>query len=106
MKWRNRGKIPAILITIILLLFLLYGINYALVEATERTLVSDLAPESERGTALGAYHMVISLAALPAGLLAGLLWELDPNYTFAAGALLSATALVMLAVLLKADHPD
>lgn len=89
----------------LLMLFLLYGLNYALVEATERTLVSDLAPEGERGTALGVYHMMTSLAALPAGLLAGLLWELDPNYTFVAGALLSTVALIMLAGLLGNDRP-
>jgi MFS family permease len=77
-------------------LFLLYGLNYALVEATERALVADLAPETERGTALGAYHMATSLAALPAGLLAGLLWDLNPLYTFSAGALLSLTASAML----------
>lgn len=89
----------------LLLLFLLYGVNYALVEATERTLVSDLAPETERGTALGAYHMTTSLAALPAGLLAGLLWDLDPAYTFIAGALLSVTAVAMLVLLLESDRP-
>ncbi len=90
----------------LLLLFLLYGVNYALVEATERTLVSDLAAEGERGTALGAYHMMTSLAALPAGLLAGLLWELDPDYTFVAGALLSALAMGMLAMLLDSNRPE
>jgi MFS family permease len=90
----------------LLLLFLLYGINYALVEATERTLVADLAPEHERGTALGAYHMTTSLAALPAGLLAGLLWDQSPLYTFAAGAVLSVIAVIMLAGLLKPDRPD
>ncbi|HEX9803164.1 MAG TPA: MFS transporter [Gammaproteobacteria bacterium] len=89
----------------LLLLFTLYGLNNALVEATERTLVADLAAESERGTVLGAYHMTTSLAALPAGLLAGLLWDLEPLYTFAAGALLSAAALVLLTTLLKADRP-
>jgi len=83
----------------LLLLFLLYGVNYAFVEATERALVSDLAPRHERGTALGAYHMAISLAALPAGLFAGLLWDANPLYTFGAGALLSFAALIMLAAM-------
>lgn len=90
----------------LLLLFLVYGINFALVEATERTMVADLAPEEERGTALGAYHMITSLAALPAGLLAGLLWDLDPGYTFSAGALLSAIAFTLLAKMLQSDRPE
>lgn len=77
-------------------LFLLYGINFAFVEATERAYVADLAGVAERGTALGTYHMATSLAALPAGLLAGALWDMAPLYTFAAGALLSLGALLML----------
>lgn len=80
----------------LLLLFFLYGLNFAFVESTERTFVADLAPPQERGTALGAYHMATSLAALPAGLLAGLLWDLNPLYTFGAGALLSCVALLLL----------
>jgi MFS family permease len=82
----------------LLWLFLLYGINHAFIDATERALVSDLAPSEERGTALGAYHMAVSLAALPAGLLAGLLWDANPLYTFSAGALLSFIAMMMLAL--------
>jgi MFS family permease len=77
-------------------LFLLYGLNFAFVEATERAYVADLAGHEERGTALGAYHMAVSLAALPAGLVAGLLWDIDPLYTFGAGGVLSFIALMML----------
>lgn len=80
----------------LLLLFLLYGLNFAFVEATERAYVADLTGEEERGTALGAYHMATSLAALPAGVLAGVLWDIDPLYTFVLGALLSLTALLFL----------
>jgi MFS family permease len=88
----------------LLLLFLLYGINFAFVEATERAYVADLAAHEERGTALGAYHMATSLAALPAGLVAGALWDVDPLYTFGVGALLSFVALLML--LRMPVHPD
>jgi len=79
-----------------LLLFVLYGLNYALVNANERAYVSDLAEESTRGIALGSYHMATSLAALPAGLIAGLLWDRDPNYTFGFGALFALAAVVVL----------
>ncbi|MGD2082561.1 MAG: MFS transporter [Chromatiales bacterium] len=77
-------------------LFVLYGLNYALVEANERALVSDLAHEETRGTALGAYHMATSLAALPAGVVAGLLWDLAPVYTFAFGGTLALAAALLL----------
>ena len=38
-------------------------------------MVKDLAPESSRGRAYGAYHFVIGIAAVPAGVLTGLLWQ-------------------------------
>jgi MFS family permease len=80
-------------------LFLLYGLNNALVEANERALVADLAPEHERGTALGFYHIAVSLAALPAGLIAGALWDLEPGwYTFKVGALFALIAALLLVV--------
>ena len=77
-------------------LFLLFGANYALVNATERALVSDLAEEHQRGTALGTYYLVVSAAALPGGLLAGLLWDLDPQWTFVYGAVTAAAAILLL----------
>ncbi|MGA7800117.1 MAG: MFS transporter [Gammaproteobacteria bacterium] len=80
------------------ILFVLFGLSYALVEATERAYVSDLADPGRRGTALGTYHMATSIAALPSGLLAGALWDLHPAYTFLYGAVLSGAAMVLLKV--------
>ena len=57
------------------LLFSLYGVYYALAEGTARALVADLVPEARRGTAYGLYHAGIGLAALPASLIAGVLWQ-------------------------------
>lgn len=73
----------------LIMLFLLFGLNYALVESNERAFVSDLAPESIRGTALGTFHMLISLVALPGGLIAGYLWDISTTYTFVYGAIIS-----------------
>ena len=79
-----------------IVLFTLYGLNYALVEANERAYVSDLAVADRRGTALGTYHMATSFAALPAGLIAGTLWDIHPNVTFTYGAVLAFVAAVLL----------
>ena len=76
-------------------LFVLYGVCYAFVNATERAYVSDLAPEHARGTALGSYHTLVSLGALPAGLIAGLLWDVNHTYTFIYGAVMSLAAVVL-----------
>ncbi len=92
------GFLTAVSLPALAALFVLYGLNNALVEANERALVADLAPPEERGTALGVYHMAVSLAALPAGLIAGLLWDLAPGwYTFKLGALFALFAALLLA---------
>jgi MFS family permease len=56
-------------------LLLFYGLHYGCVEGTERALVSDLAGPELRGTAYGIFHGAVGLAALPASLLFGFVWE-------------------------------
>jgi len=85
-----------------IVLFTLYGLVYALVEGTQRAFVCDLASEELRGTALGTLHTCISLAALPASLIAGALWQhIDPWTTFVYGCALGLTAAVLLKVWLR-----
>ncbi len=56
-------------------LFGLYGLYYAATEGTAKALVADLVPEAMRGTAYGLFNAAIGIAALPASLIAGLLWQ-------------------------------
>lgn len=58
------------------LMSLTLGLHFGLIEGAERALVRDLAPSAERGTVFGWYHMLVGLAAIPAGLLLGGLWTL------------------------------
>lgn len=53
------------------------GFYFGLTEGAERALVRDLAAPAERGTAFGWFHMIVGLAAIPAGLLLGGLWSLS-----------------------------
>ena len=79
--------------------FLAYGLYYGLTEPVERAWVADLAPPHLRGTAFGLYHGVIGLAALPASLLFGLLWQrLGAPVAFLTGAGLALAATVLLAL--------
>ena len=81
-----------------IILFALYGVVFAAVDGTERAFVSDLAGAESRATALGTYHTITGLAALPASLAAGFLWEhVSPVATFVFG---GTTALVAVAVFL------
>lgn len=81
-------------------LFLVYGLFYGLTESPEKALVARLAPPDERGFAFGAYHSSIGIAALPASVLFGWLWQAyGPEAAFLTGgalALLAALALMVL----------
>lgn len=56
-------------------LFALYGIYYAATEGVAKALVADIVPEQRRGTAYGLYNAAIGITALPASVIAGLLWQ-------------------------------
>jgi MFS family permease len=56
-------------------LFGLYGIYYAATEGAARAFVADLVPNERRGTAYGLYNATVGLAALPASVIAGTLWQ-------------------------------
>ncbi len=80
-------------------LFAVYGLFFGLTEAPEKALVAALAPPGVRGRAFGAYHFVIGLAAFPASLLFGVLWDAyGPRAAFLYGAGLALAAVLLLAL--------
>jgi MFS family permease len=82
-----------------IILFALYGVVFAAVDGTERAFVSDLAGAESRATALGTYHTITGLAALPASLAAGFLWEhVSPVATFVFGGTAAIIAVVVFLV--------
>lgn len=87
------------------LIYALYGLHYAAVEGTAKALVADLIPREQRGTAYGFYNATVGLVALPASLLAGILWQglgawpgFGPAAPFLVGAGLALLAAGMLAL--------
>jgi MFS family permease len=87
------------------LLMLLYGVYYALTEGVVRAYLADLVPAHQRGTAYGILHTAIGVTALPASVLAGILWQgvgawpgWGPSAPFYLGALLGGCALLLLFV--------
>ena len=56
-------------------LFALYGVHSATVNPASRALVAQLSESRTRATALGVYHTSVGLAALPASVVAGILWD-------------------------------
>lgn len=98
----------------VVVLFVAYGLYHGLVDASARALVADLAGAPQRGTAYGAYHATIGLVALPASLLAGVLWQglgvwpgFGPSAPFYFGAAAALAAIVLFLFWLppgKATH--
>lgn len=80
-----------------------YAVYYGLLEGAEKALVADLSPPHARGRAFGWFHGIVGLAALPASLLCGLLYNsgaadgTGPLRAFGLGAALSALAALVLA---------
>jgi MFS family permease len=81
-------------------LFVLYGVHKAALEPVQKTIAAELAPRAYRASVLGAFQMVIGLAALPASLLAGLLWDKIGRKTpfYVSLGLTAAAALLLLFV--------
>ena len=78
-------------------LFALYGVFYGMIDGVQRAFVVDLSPPDLKATALGTFHTATGLAALPAGVIAGLLWDvISPETTFLYGFVLSITAAALL----------
>ena len=78
-------------------LFVVYGLHFALVGGAQKALVADLVPAEARARGFGIYHMCVGLAALPASLLFGLLYQrLGAATAFLTGAGLALAAVVLL----------
>ncbi len=77
--------------------FLLYGVYYALTEPSEKTLVANLVGSDQKGVAFGWYNLAIGVAAFPASLLFGWLYQdFGPVVAFGWGASLAIVAVVLL----------
>ncbi len=57
------------------LLYALYGLYYGATEGTAKALVADLVGAEQRGTAYGVYNAAVGIMALPASVIAGVLWQ-------------------------------
>jgi hypothetical protein len=95
--------------THVVVLFAVYGVYMGLVGGSAKALVADLVDPELRATAFGTYEAVLGLLALPASLLAGLLWQgfgpwsgFGPAAPFGFGAAMAGLAAVLLVVAVPA----
>jgi MFS family permease len=80
---------------VVLAMFVLYGVFYAIDEGQSKAYISDLSKDENRATAIGIYGFVTGLVYLPASLIAGVLWFYGPQWTFAFAICTSVLALVL-----------
>jgi len=74
-----------------------YGLFYSLTEGSEKAMVAEMVPDENRGAAYGLYSASIGIMALPASLVAGILWHrISPAAPFAFGAILAGLAFLGL----------
>jgi MFS family permease len=80
--------------------FVVYGVYMAIADGNGRALLAEFSPGEKKGTAFGAYHMVVGLAALPASIVAGVLYDhvsaAAPFWLGAAGAALAGVLMLAL----------
>lgn len=89
------------------LLFLVYGLYFGMSEGPEKALVADLAPPSRRGAAYGWFNAAVGLAALPASILFGVVWDRwGADTAFMMGAGIAGVSSVLFALAVPAGRRE
>ncbi len=81
----------------IIFMFILFGIFFAIDEAQSKAYITDME-KPRRGTAIGIYNLFTGIIYLPASVIAGILWGINPNYSFEFAAVISLIALIFFVV--------
>jgi len=78
-------------------LFAMYGLYSALVDGSQKALISDIVSKDLRGTGFGIYHAVLGITLLPASLIAGLLYDkVGSNAPFYFGSAMALIAAILM----------
>lgn len=82
---------------ILAVFFVVYGLYYALTQGVQRAFTADFSDPDKLATQIGAYHMVVGIALLPASLIAGALYQYRAFLPFVLGASLACLSALLLA---------
>jgi MFS family permease len=81
----------------IILLFILYGLHKGAADPVQRAFVSELSPAKYRASILGGFQLIVGLCALPASIIAGILWEtLEKSTPFLFSLSMTILAIIMM----------
>jgi MFS family permease len=82
------------------ILFIFYGLYYATTEGIQKSYVADMIPDGHRGVALGTFNALTGIAALPASILAGVLWQSFGAFTaFSVSSILATISALLMFIL-------
>jgi len=76
-------------------LFSLYGMVYAITQPTSRALIADFSQDM-KGTAMGFYYFVTGIVTIPAGIIAGILWNISVETMFICVAGVALVSLILV----------
>jgi MFS family permease len=87
------------------LLFTFYAVYYAFTEGAEKAFVADVVPAHLRGSAFGLFNFAIGIAALPASILFGIIYNaFGAAAAFGSGAAIAFISMMMFSFLVKEKH--
>lgn len=82
-----------------------YGTYYGLSEGAERAVLAERAPKEVRGRAFAAMHALTGIAVLPANLIFGVLYRIDPTLAFTASGACGLAAALLGATFARSASP-
>jgi MFS family permease len=86
------------------LLFILYGLFMGLTEGIQKAFLATIIPSEFKATAFGAYATFVGLAAFPASLVAGWLWDnVSPGAAFYYGSATAGISTLLFTIFIVAD---
>jgi len=84
------------------ILFALYAVYYAFTEGVQKAFVADVVPANLRGSAFGLFNFSIGIAALPASIGFGIIYNMfGASAAFGSGAVIAFTSMVLLTFVIK-----
>jgi MFS family permease len=87
------------------ILFGLYGVFMGLTEGIQKGFLATIIPPDFKATAFGVYATFVGLAALPASLIGGVLWDrISPAATFYFGSATATVAAILFMILIVLDR--
>ncbi|HHO46870.1 MAG TPA: MFS transporter [Desulfobacteraceae bacterium] len=87
------------------LLFILYGLFMGLTEGIQKAFLATIIPQEFKATAFGLYAAFVGLAAFPASLIAGWLWDhVSPAATFYYGSATAGLSALLFSIFIIASR--